>query len=331
MARAKNKKARKKRNYATKTELYYEDDYSFNDFNKEEEGENHESIYQVPPELAPYALTKSSQIPQAVRKYWKQRTTLFSYFDGSSPTGMLPLLDEQSWFSVTPEPIAARISQRCRSNVVLDAYCGAGGNAIQFAFTCQHVLAIDIDPVKLLLAKHNAEVYGVQERITFLLGDWRDFVKDWKRAKEEEAALTNESNKWMGCEKWKIDVVFLSPPWGGIDYRVPVISEESGNLPTATQEPDKNQLYDYYPISRLEPAGGKEMYGLATTITPEVCMYLPRTIDLNELSSLVHEKDRHRKDTFLEVEEQWLGNRCKAIACYFGKLAEGDSNIDSSE
>lgn len=207
MARAKNKKNRKKRKYAQHVELHYEDD-------KEEDPSEKESIYQVPPEVAPYALTSSSQIPPAVRKYWRQRISLFSYFDGSSPTGMLPLLDEQSWFSVTPEPIAARISQRCRSNVILDAFCGAGGNAIQFAFTCERVIAIDIDPVKLLLAKHNAEVYGVQEKITFLLGDWREFVQDWNQAKLDVtqgrngnvSGTTIESGKWMGCEKWKIDV-----------------------------------------------------------------------------------------------------------------------------
>ncbi|CAB4058826.1 TGS1 [Lepeophtheirus salmonis] len=52
------------------------------------------------------------------------------------------------WFSVTPEKIAKHIAERCRSDVIVDAFCGVGGNAIQFALTCNHVIAIDIDPKK---------------------------------------------------------------------------------------------------------------------------------------------------------------------------------------
>lgn len=43
----------------------------------------------------------------------------------------------EGWFSVTPEGIARHIAQRCQSDVVIDAFCGCGGNAIQFAFTCE--------------------------------------------------------------------------------------------------------------------------------------------------------------------------------------------------
>lgn len=57
------------------------------------------------------------------------------------------------------------------------------------------VIAIDIDPQKIQLAKHNAKVYGVEDRIEFIVGD---FLK---------LAPTLQA-----------DVVFLSPPWGGPDY-----------------------------------------------------------------------------------------------------------------
>ena len=38
--------------------------------------------------------------------------------------------------------------------------------------TCVLVIAIDIDPVKIACARHNAEVYGVADRIEFVLGDY---------------------------------------------------------------------------------------------------------------------------------------------------------------
>lgn len=46
-------------------------------------------------------------------------------------------LDKESWFSVTPENVAWHIANKCRFDVVLDAFCGAGGNTIQFAKTCK--------------------------------------------------------------------------------------------------------------------------------------------------------------------------------------------------
>ncbi|CAF88844.1 unnamed protein product, partial [Tetraodon nigroviridis] len=46
----------------------------------------------------------------------------------------------EGWFSVTPERIAEHIALRvdqsfCRAQLVIDAFCGVGGNAIQFALT----------------------------------------------------------------------------------------------------------------------------------------------------------------------------------------------------
>ncbi|GAA6231450.1 trimethylguanosine synthase [Lates japonicus] len=127
-------------------------------------------------------------------KYWAQRYRLFSRFDEGIR------LDREGWFSVTPERIAEHIALRlghsfCDIQLVVDAFCGVGGNAIQFALTGQRVLAIDIDPVRLNLARHNAAVYGVADHIEFLQGDFLQLAP-----------------------RLRGDVVFLSPPWGGPDY-----------------------------------------------------------------------------------------------------------------
>ncbi|XP_075226088.1 trimethylguanosine synthase 1 [Lycorma delicatula] len=125
----------------------------------------------------------------SLMKYWHQRYRLFSKYDEGIK------LDAESWYSVTPEKVSEHIAERCRCDLVIDAFCGAGGNTIQLAFTCERVIAIDIDPVKIELAKNNAAVYGVADRIEFIIGD---FLK---------LAPTLSA-----------DVVFLSPPWGGPDY-----------------------------------------------------------------------------------------------------------------
>ncbi|KAM6444795.1 trimethylguanosine synthase isoform 2-T2 [Rhynochetos jubatus] len=126
-------------------------------------------------------------------KYWAQRYRLFSRFDEGVK------LDREGWFSVTPEKIAEhiaiRVSESFNCDIIVDAFCGVGGNAIQFALTSKRVIAIDIDPEKLSLARHNAEVYGVADQIEFVCGDFMVLAADLRA-----------------------DVVFLSPPWGGPDY-----------------------------------------------------------------------------------------------------------------
>lgn len=37
---------------------------------------------------------------------------------------------------------------------------------------CCYVLAIDIDPQKVALALHNAKIYGVEDYIDFIAGDF---------------------------------------------------------------------------------------------------------------------------------------------------------------
>ncbi|OMO74762.1 hypothetical protein COLO4_26521 [Corchorus olitorius] len=124
-----------------------------------------------------------------IGKYWCQRYLLFSRFDEGIK------MDEEGWFSVTPELIARHHASRCGNGIVVDAFTGAGGNAIQFAQRSTHVIAIDIDPKKIEYAYHNAAVYGVNDRIDFVMGDF-----------------------FILAPKLKADTVFLSPPWGGPDY-----------------------------------------------------------------------------------------------------------------
>lgn len=57
------------------------------------------------------------------------------------------------------------------------------------------VIAIDIDPKKIELAKNNAAIYGVLDRIEFIVGDYYSLAPTLKA-----------------------DVVYLAPPWGGPSY-----------------------------------------------------------------------------------------------------------------
>ncbi|KAF9811391.1 hypothetical protein SFRURICE_002760 [Spodoptera frugiperda] len=143
----------------------------------------------------------------ALHKYWHKRHSLFHRWLFISVLFVLQCkkclkrfdegirLDRESWFSVTPEVVARHIAEKHTYDVVLDAFCGAGGNTIQFAQTSKRVIAIDIDPKKIEMAIHNAKVYGVEDKIEFIVGDFFELAP-----------------------RLTADMVFLSPPWGGPSY-----------------------------------------------------------------------------------------------------------------
>ncbi|XP_041045869.1 trimethylguanosine synthase isoform X5 [Carcharodon carcharias] len=151
---------------------------------KDKKRRKKKKVFHIPPDIV--------AVPE-LTKYWVQRYRLFSRFDEGVK------LDQEGWFSVTPEKIAEHIANRVMQSfhcdIILDAFCGVGGNSIQFALAGKRVIAVDIDPVKIDLAQNNARVYGVSEQIEFILGDFMLLASDLKA-----------------------DAVFLSPPWGGPDY-----------------------------------------------------------------------------------------------------------------
>lgn len=68
------------------------------------------------------------ELSKNLLKYWLRRNSLFSRFDDGVKC------DEQGLFSVTPEEIAKHQAMLCGSGgIVIDAFTGVGGNAIQFA------------------------------------------------------------------------------------------------------------------------------------------------------------------------------------------------------
>lgn len=153
--------------------------------------------------------------------------------------------------------MAKEVAKRCTCDLIVDGFCGAGGNAIQFAFTCKKglsnpnifnllltmfvsVIAIDIDPKKIELARNNAEVYGVADRIEFIVGDFMQ--------------LANAI---------KADVVFLSPPWGGPTY-----------LKSKTYELDEVLL----------PVPVTQLLNCARTISKNIALYLPRNSNVHPVS-----------------------------------------------
>nr|CUU99697.1 hypothetical transcript [Hymenolepis microstoma] len=86
----------------------------------------------------------------------------------------------------------------CTSDVVVDAYAGAGGNTIQFAQKCQ--FDNNLERLTTIL-QPNTRVYGVEARVDYICGDVTGVLR----------ALRTEPIS-------PVDTVFMSPPWGGPGY-----------------------------------------------------------------------------------------------------------------
>lgn len=114
--------------------------------------------------------------------------------------GWLPHLDEVARFSATPESIAHSHAQEFRGcSVVVDPFCGAGGDAVAVAMSGPTVLASDISGSRLELARANADHFGVTGRVHF-------------RVSSAEAAIST------ALLKHHDPGLYLDPPWGGTEW-----------------------------------------------------------------------------------------------------------------
>lgn len=175
-----------------------------------------------------HGIFKSSYLPpisdfvwtNSTCSYWRQRYQLFSRYDDGV------LLTDDAWFGVTPEAVAksvfsfppelqglglnvcSKIAEHMSDSapkgksVLIDAFAGVGGNTIAFARSghWKRVYAIEKNPTNLKCAKRNAEVYGVQDQITWFEGDCFEILK----------------KQLKGLAPFS--VIFASPPWGGVYY-----------------------------------------------------------------------------------------------------------------
>ncbi|KAL4997922.1 RNA cap guanine-N2 methyltransferase-domain-containing protein [Aspergillus recurvatus] len=202
-----------------------------------------------PPEVHHYE--NRGQVPWDIQNYWSQRYDLFSKYDDGI------WLTDDAWFGVTPEPVATKIAdQVARSSpperkILVDVFAGAGGNTIAFARSghWKRVYAIEKDPATLRCAQHNAEVYGVADKITWFQGDCFELLKSQLK------------------DLAPYSVLFASPPWGGPGYR-------------------SESVFD---LGTMEPYSLNTLYTEFSLFTRYVILYLPRTSDLNQIAAMVQD------------------------------------------
>ena len=189
--------------------------------------------------------------------------------------------------------------------------------SVLILFTCP-VIALDTSPTRLALARHNAALHGVAAQIEFVLADFRTFAASWmvSPANSESESATGATGTSSSGRGRKIDVVFLSPPWGGPEYLAG---------PT-------------YSLAQTQPEPAGELFRLARLMTPNVAFYVPRNTVLEDIAGLLPPPTSLNgvgagcgtvggELEQVEVEEEWMGTKLKALTCYFGGLAQGQEHL----
>lgn len=181
------------------------------------------------------------------------------------------------------------------------------------------VIALDTSPTRLALARHNAALHGLTSRIEFVLADFRTFAAERVLHRHGHGSGSGRPRSSAGAAERKIDVVFLSPPWGGPEY-------------LAGPE---------YSLSRTQPEPAAELFRLARLLTSNVAFYVPRNAVLEDIAGLLPAPappldgiggsdgggSGIANEEQVEVEEEWMGTKLKALTCYFGGLAHGQEHL----
>lgn len=241
-------------------------------------------------------------------KYWAQRHSLFSKMDAG-----IQMVDAESWYSVTPELIARHIASRLsKKKIILDAFGGIGGNAIAFALQkdVELVICVDTDQSKLKAAANNCRVYGVpKDKVIFILGDVCDVLQLYKAgsmcshgaAKLGGSALQSVHGYRFGGLRllpFRVDSIFLSPPWGGVDYL------DHGS-----------RHFNLDCVKLSNKIHGKELLRLSLNAlkVPDIVVFLPRN-----LNGLVMAQDCFELGIrgTIEIERNYVEHKLKTISVY---------------
>lgn len=235
-----------------------------------------------------YVQGRTESLPRELWKYNAQRYTLFSRFDEGVK------LDKQMWYSVTPESIARSQALRAancgqgRGGVLIDGFCGAGSNSIQFAQNVSSarscfVLGLDVRMSRLRATNRHAKIYGVDNRIDLVCADFRSTPRLFRQG------VANG--------------VFLSPPWA-----------DKGEVPSESGA---------FSLRRLALGlDGAKLLRAALSLSPDVAIFLPRVVSRQEVRALAV---LARSDVVIQehirITRGQAARHPTAVTCYFGAWA----------
>jgi len=291
-------------------------------------------------------------------KYWAQRRRLFKKFDEGIE------LDAEGWYSVTPEVVADHVASRfqdasqhfkgavtnnangrnarkrrgqqsSKPMVILDAFCGCGGNAIAFAklppSVVSHIICIDVDRTKLRKAAHNASIYGIApNRIIFVEANSVAVMERYYRDGTLVMDPPEISSEYPPREVYddftiggidvlneigqRIDCIFMDPPWGGIDYNS--VGKDGYDLARDMKIRGCERGCIGFPPTPEVDGIQLLKVAAAATRTRFVVYDLPRNTNKRSLAEAALEAGYEGNG---KLEEHYINSRLKTVTAYFGQ------------
>mmetsp|Transcript_12344 Transcript_12344/g.18960 ORF Transcript_12344/g.18960 Transcript_12344/m.18960 type:complete len:559 (+) Transcript_12344:215-1891(+) len=311
-------------------------------------------------------------------KFWAQRKRLFSRYDEGIQIGGEE--DPEMWYSVTPESIGLHIANRMISMinydgqvssdtaagdtsntqcvdsekeiVIIDAFCGCGGNSIAFARlnnnkdasgrnTRVKVIAVDNNLSRLKMAANNASIYGIsKEDIVLVHADAVEVVNAYKEGsrKNIQSEIPKNDETYFGFAVGgvellpdHVDSLFLSPPWGGMDYNVNNKSGNSGFDPVKgiTLE---SKMHDNE-SEVMKTNGGELLTMAANAVLSEskqeglVVAFLPRNIDGVSFTKIATSSVKGQ----IELEQNVVNGKVKTVTAYLGPCVNRSLAIEEKK
>jgi 16S rRNA G966 N2-methylase RsmD len=91
------------------------------------------------------------------------------------------------------------------ASTITDMTSCVGGNVISFSRFFKKVNAIEIDPLRFDMLKHNTETVVGATNVNFINGN--------------AVELLLGQDDGTAPQQFQQDILFMDPPWGGVDYK----------------------------------------------------------------------------------------------------------------
>ena len=210
------------------------------------------------------------------------------------------LIIEAHWHAA--RTIAKHVAEAASENetILIDCFAGVGGNAIAFALSgrWRRVYAIESDPRALACAKHNAQIYGVQDNISWHEGDCFEILR------KELAELGQHT------------IVFASPPWGGKRPQL----HSAAFLTISGPGYRSDAIFD---LAKMQPYNLTDLLLAFQQLTENVVLYLPRTSDIRQLAK------KSREGSKMTVMHYCMEGASKVCCTYPTDFACSNHDLNS--
>ena len=221
---------------------------------------------------------------------------------------------------------------RCKI-VVLDLFCGVGGNSIALSrlnqkqeLNCEvTVVAVDNCLSRLQMAANNAAIYEIEpNNIRFIHADAVEVLHQFEHGNRKRCNTIPRDDQQLNVSGYQIgglgslpegvDAIFLSPPWGGMSYDM---TGKAGYNPAVSISIEHKVADD----SQITTNGGEILAFAAKAVLEKngtsgsISYFLPRNTDG---VSLGQSAVASGLEGCFEMEQNVVNGKVKTVTAYFG-------------